>query len=152
VKWITEINVFYLAMTTRPAEEQQEHLTQLSQRRGSTSASAAAQTRCYPWLRLLRQICIANDYFNYSSQLETGRGLALNYLATSSARSTTGRDQIQLVGFINKSSWLHRWLLQFRRQPSTSGRVSTTPTTCFGKKTCREWATHLQQLLATHTH
>jgi hypothetical protein len=60
---------------------------------GLTSASATSQMRCCHRLWLLQQICIANDYFNYSSRLEAGREWALIYLATSSAQSSTGRDQ-----------------------------------------------------------
>jgi hypothetical protein len=59
-------------------------------------------TRLAPQLRLLRQIGSANDNFNKSSQLETSRERASNYSATNSAQSTTSRNQLRLVGFIDK--------------------------------------------------
>jgi hypothetical protein len=40
---------------------------------------------------------------HYSSQLETSQGRVLNYSAISSAQSTTSRNQLRLVGFIDKS-------------------------------------------------
>jgi hypothetical protein len=53
--------------------------------------------------QLLQQISSTNDNFNNSSRLETSRERAANYLATSSAWPTTSRNQLQLVGSIDKS-------------------------------------------------
>jgi hypothetical protein len=60
--------------------------------------------------RLPRQIGSANDNFNNSSRLETSQERAANYSATSSARSTTSRNQLQLVGSINKSLTDQDWV------------------------------------------
>jgi hypothetical protein len=55
-----------------------------------------------PQLQLLRQIGSANDNFNYSSQLEFSWERVLNYSAISSAQSTTSRNQLRLVSFVDK--------------------------------------------------
>jgi hypothetical protein len=65
------------------------------------AAAMTLTTRLVPQLRLLRQIGSANDYFNYSSRLETSRGRVLNYLVSSFARSTTSRNQVRLVSFVD---------------------------------------------------
>jgi hypothetical protein len=77
----------------------QLHLT--SQHRHA--AVTTSNTRLAPQLRLLRQIGSANDNFNNSSRLETSWEQASNYSVTSSARSTTNRNQLRLVGSIDKS-------------------------------------------------
>jgi hypothetical protein len=62
--------------------------------RHQRAAATTSSTRLALQLRLLQQIGSANDNFNYSSRLETSREQVLNYLATSSARSTTSRNRL----------------------------------------------------------
>jgi hypothetical protein len=58
------------------------------------AAATTSTTRLAPQLQLLRQIGSANDNFNNSFRLETSRERASNYSVTSSARSTTSRNQL----------------------------------------------------------
>jgi hypothetical protein len=58
------------------------------------TAATTSTTRLALQSRLLRQISSANDNFNNSSRLETSWEQAANYSVTSSARSTTSRNQL----------------------------------------------------------
>jgi hypothetical protein len=71
-------------------------------------------------LLISTRISICHYYFNYSSRLETSPGQVLNYSATSSARSTTSRNQLRLVVFVDKSSTNQR-PSQRRRSHRASG-------------------------------
>jgi hypothetical protein len=73
------------------------------------AAATTSTTRITPQSRMLRQIGNANDNFNNSSRLETSRERAANYSATSTARSKTSRNQLRLVGSIDKSHMDQNW-------------------------------------------
>jgi hypothetical protein len=66
------------------------------------AVATTSTTRFTLQLQLLQQISSANDYLNYSSRLETSRGRVLNFSVTSFARSRTSRNQLRLVGFVDK--------------------------------------------------
>jgi hypothetical protein len=73
------------------------------------AAATTSTTRLMPQSRLLQQISSANDNFNNSSRLETSREEGAKDSATSSARSTTSRNQLRLVGSIDKLHTDQNW-------------------------------------------